>query len=124
MTFSDNIFTVFYSSIYFGLLLYWLPLLLCVAGYTHRTFINYQKDIKKRAEVENILEENKEIHAYYSPTDTVGTIIGRILVCIVPCVNLWAAVFDIGPKFFSDFFCWIGKVFDIPLVPEIKKNSK
>lgn len=54
----------------------------------------------------------------YKPTDTVGTIVGRVLVSWLPVANLWAALFDLGPEVFGRFFRWIGKVFDQPLVPK------
>lgn len=96
-----------------GLLLYWLPLAVCLIGYVVRTWRNYQKDIKARA-----------ADSIYTPTDTIGTLIGRALVSVVPVANLWASVFDLGPKIFGRFFKWIGNVFDQPLVPRIKKDSQ
>jgi hypothetical protein len=92
-----------------GFLLYWLPLSLCVYGYTIRTWLNYQKDVKDRESME-----------FYSPTDTIGTLIGRGLASTIPVVNLWAASFDVAPRLFSALFKWLGRIFDQPLVPKKK----
>lgn len=96
-----------------GVALYWVPLSLCVYGYTVRTWFNYQKDVKAR--------DNEK---HYSPTDTIGTLIGRGLASIIPVANLWAASFDVAPKLFTSFFTWIGKVFDVPLVARRKETKK
>lgn len=94
-----------------GLMLYWLPLSICSFGYTIRTWKNYQKDV-----------ENRDTKEFYSPTDTIGTLIGRGLASIIPVVNLWAASFDVATHIFSTFFKWLGRVFDQPLVPKKRKS--
>lgn len=86
--------------------LYWLPAAICVVGYTMRTARNYMVD-----------KRDRETKKYYSPTDTIGSLIGRALVSFIPIGNLWAAMFDVSPEFFGRIFEWIGKVFDQPLVP-------
>ena len=91
--------------------LYWAPMAMCIVGYTARTFRNYRADVVKR--------EAKE---FYIPTDTVGTLIDRALVTVLPIANLWAACADVGPQMFDKLFAWIGRVFDQPLVPR-KKDS-
>ena len=101
-----------------GPLLYWVPLSFCAYGYTIRTWVNYQKDVATRdAEIMQLAKP--PVHTvFYRPTDTVGTLIGRALITIIPVANLWAAVFDIAPKVFGSLFKWIGRVFDQPLVPK------
>lgn len=96
-----------------GLLLYWLPLAVCLIGYVVRTWRNYQKDIESRAS-----------DSIYHPTDTIGTLIGRGVLTILPVGNLLAATFDVAPMLLGRFFSWIGRVFDQPLVPRIKKGSQ
>lgn len=91
-----------------GLLLHWLPLGFCAFGYLLRTHRNFCKDKAKR----------EEPGAYYHPTDTLGTLIGRGLVSVLPVANLCAAIFDLAPEVFCRWFEWLGKVFDIPLVPD------
>jgi hypothetical protein len=87
-------------------LLYWVPLTFCVVGYTWRTWTNFRKDRKARENDKN-----------YYPTDTVGSLVGRALVSVLPLANMWAALFDLSPEVFGRLFTWIGKVFDQPLVP-------
>lgn len=104
-----------------GLLLYWVPLSFCAYGYTIRTWVNYQKDVAARAFAETPGNVNAPTYLqkeYYHPTDTVGTLIGRALITIMPVANLWASVFDLAPKVFGSLFKWVGRVFDQPLVPK------
>lgn len=121
-----------------GMLLYWLPLSICVVGYTLRTAENYQKDLIERDkyrksskirkemgsdELNDYVRKNKdEYSSYYSPTDKIGTIIGRALVSIIPVANLWAGMFDVAPRLFHRLIERIEKIFDTPLVPEIKED--
>lgn len=95
-----------------GILLYWTPLAFCVVGYTVRTARNYVNDKRMREKVQ-----------VYFPTDTIGTLVGRAVVSGVPIANLWAALFDVAPELFSKLFSWIGKVFNIPLVPAKKRSA-
>lgn len=92
--------------------LYWLPLALCAFGYTLRTGRNYRKDVQTRDDTANAAAK------YYTPTDTIGTLIGRAVVTVLPIANTWAAAFDIGPMLFGKLFNWLGRVFDQPLVPK------
>ncbi len=87
-----------------GLLMYWLPMLLCAFGYIARTFKRYRQCCELR-------DADK-----YFQSDTLGTLIGRAIVTVLPIVNLLAAIFDLGPKIFGNFFEAIGKVFNQPLV--------
>ena len=96
-----------------AIFLYWTPLLFCLVFYTVRTAQNYMKDKKNRETDPN----------HYYPTDTLGHVIGRIVASIMPIANIWAAIVDLGPKVFSSFFEWIGKVFDMPLVPRRKTDD-
>ena len=114
-----------------GLILYWLPLSLCVTGYTVRTMENYRKDtiqrqkrinylaLKKSKEQEggDVESINSSLRVYYNPTDKIGTLLGRALVSICPIANLWASVFDVFPNMFGKILSTIEKIFDTPLVP-------
>lgn len=101
-----------------GILLYWVPASLCAFGYTVRTFANYQRDVSKRAEVALISEDPSSRESrYYSPTDTIGALVGRAIVTIIPVANLWAATFDVAPSLFGRFFSYLGRVLNQPLVP-------
>lgn len=131
----------FWMTGWLGLLLYWLPLSLCVFGYTLRTAENFQKDLIERDKVLNyemklkelegdvdaldrlyssVRIENEKYATYYSPTDRIGTLIGRVLVSIIPIANLWAGMFDISPRLFSRLIERIEIIFDTPLVPSNK----
>ena len=114
-----------------GLFLYWLPLSLCVVGYTIRTFDNFKTDVSEREKylrylsikqekIDSGKDLDKRITCYYRPTDTIGTLIGRALVSITPVANLWAGVFDVAPRMFSRVIKIVEKAFDTPLVPEPK----
>ena len=108
-----------------GFSLYWLPLSICAYGYTVKTWLNYQKDVatREKSEAEYSAAETdagRRGATYYSPTDTIGTLIGRGLAATLPVVNLWAACFDVAPKLFESLFKWFGRVFDQPLVPKRK----
>jgi Ca2+/H+ antiporter len=94
-----------------GMLLYWLPLAFCLVGYTLRCWQDVRHDLQKRQEA-----EEKQKLAYYQPSITVGTILGRAVVSVVPVANITAGVFDLAPRLFGDFFNWLGRVFDFPLV--------
>ena len=103
--------------------LYLAPLTLCFYGYTIRTWINRNKDVKQRRD-----EENKVIGEYghvvsYSPTDTIGTLVGRMIATVTPIVNIWAALFDVAPEVFNRFFKRIGKILDQPIVPKRSENE-
>jgi hypothetical protein len=108
--FLTSIPTDFTFTNWMGILLYWVPFSLCVFGYTVRTHLNVQKDLAARA----AKPDN------YYPTDTVGTLIGRGVVTVIPVANLWAALFDVAPKLFCRLFNWFDKAFNQPLVPRRK----
>lgn len=111
---------------WFALLLYWMPLSICFVGYTLRTFENYHKDLRNREIYErsqapkppNFPDTKIKYVGYYDPTDTIGTLIGRAIVSIVPVCNIWAAMFDVSPRLFERFIYRIRKLFDQPLVPK------
>ena len=92
--------------------LYWLPLAVCVVGYFARTWRNFRKDRHER-----------DTASYYRPTDTVGTLIGRGIVSVVPIANLLAAAFDLAPEMLGKFIDKIAKVFDQPLVPKRRESD-
>ena len=98
-----------------AMLLYWLPLALCAYGYFIRGIQKYRAELQKREQA-----ESKDPPDYYNPELTIGTLIGYALLIVLPIANLFAATFDVAPRVFGDFFVWIGKVFNIPLVPKRK----
>ena len=104
----------------FGFALYWIPLLACFVGYTLRTIKNYKKDVKERDEG-YITQYSNTPSQIYSPTDSVGDILGRIFVSIMPIANFMCMIADIAPAFFGKFFDWLQKTFSQPLVPDSNK---
>lgn len=95
-------------------LLYWLPVAFCTLGYIARTARNFAHDRKQRITP----------NAFYRPTDTVGSLIGRAMVSILPVGNLLAAIFDLSPEVFGKFFDLLRRVFDQPLVPDFQDGAE
>lgn len=93
-----------------AMLLYWIPLAVCSFGYLIRTFKNYLKDKNRR--------DGNDDNTYYTPTETLGDLIGRGLISIIPIANILAAIFDVMPEILSKLFHWIGEKFNKPLVPD------
>ena len=128
----------FWFTGWMGLLLYWLPLVICLIGYTMLTFKNYRTDLIEREKFRRFKEKRDSLPAekiedfikfesarntqeyiyHYSPTDRLGNVIGRGIVSVVPVVNLWCAVVDVSPDLFKHFFEKLEEVFDTPLVPK------
>lgn len=100
-----------------ALLTYWAPLAMCAYGYAARSIFDYRDELRLR----DLHEKGQCKYSVYSPTLTIGVLLGRALVALCPVANLFAAIFDVAPKVFSDLFAWLGKVFDIPLVPKRDK---
>lgn len=96
--------------------LYWLPMGVCLFGYLRRSVKNYRQDVALRSEADT------KPNGYYSPTDTIGTLIGRTIVAVMPVGNLIASLFDLAPELLGRFFEWIGRVFSKPLVPKRSKQ--
>jgi hypothetical protein len=117
----ENVFTLALAEIttIWGILLYWVPLLMCAVGYLFRTVSDVSSDVKNRERLEQAGKS-----ADYYPTVRIGTLIGRGLVSIIPVANLLAAIFDVSPEIFGNFFKTLGKIFNQPLVPGRKVEPK
>lgn len=87
-----------------GLLLYWLPVMICAQGYLARTIKRYRAAVALRDK------------GQFFRSDTVGTLIARAFATFCPVFNLLAMICDLGPKLLGGFFTKIGKAFDRPLV--------
>lgn len=107
--------TVYFNSL-FGFLLYWVPVGICAAGFTIRTLSNCAKEVKIREEYE------KHKRDYYEPEETIGRIIGRVIVTFIPIANLGMAVFDFGWGFINGLIKFLSQVFNQPLVPYRKRS--
>lgn len=95
-----------------GLMLYWLPVVVCAQGYLMRTVKRYRECVAARA-------AGKHFHS-----DTIGTLLGRLIATFCPVLNLLAAICDLGPKLLAGFFQRIGKMFDQPLVRPTRTDTK
>lgn len=100
-----------------ALYLYWFPLAICLVGYPIRLVYLVKKDLELRREAASV-----EPGGYYHPTVTVGSILGMVLLSLVPLVNLMAATFDLTPKMLPKVCDWFRELLDIPLVPRRKKS--
>jgi hypothetical protein len=92
-----------------GLLLYWLPLVLCVIGYTVRTWKDYNYELERRE------QSVKDRYTYY-PNLTLGVVVGRIFSSVVPVFNILALVFSIGGPMLRSIAEFVHTVFSMPLV--------
>lgn len=97
--------------------LYWLPLIGAATIYFFRTVIEIRRDLANKREVFDTTSER----THYYPTVTVGTIVGRILLTVIPVVNLVVFVFDCAPALTKRFFSTISEILDMPIVKPIRK---
>lgn len=107
-----NLYFVQLSETALCIILYLVPFVLCAIGYIERTWINYQKDRVERDRL-----SDKPDWKIYRPTDTIGSLLGRAVVTILPIVNLLAALFDVCPEMYGRFFYWVSKLLSYPIVP-------
>lgn len=91
--------------------LYWVPLLVCLIGYLSDCVSDYKSDYERHTT------------DFYYPKLTVGKILGRLIVSFVPGVNIAIALFSHFFILISKFFHYLGKVFDIPLIPARPQGS-
>lgn len=102
-----------------GVLLYWVFVLICLTGYSYKTYLAFKKDLARRA-----LESSGDMKKFdfYTPKLTYGKVLGRIFVAFVPVVNIWCAVFDISVLriAFSTVFSMLAK----PVVPRHKDTEQ
>ncbi len=90
--------------------LYWLPMALALV-YSVWSFIEeYACDMKNRND------------KYYTPSLTVGTILGRLVLSVLPYFNIPYAVFRAFPKLFESMATIIEGICNIPLVPPKKEK--
>ncbi len=92
-----------------GLLLYWVPLVLCLIGYTARTWNDYKHEIVRREQCV------KDRYSYF-PNLTVGVVLSRIFSSVVPGFNIMALVFSISGPMLASIWEFFSAVFSMPLV--------
>lgn len=95
-----------------GIVLYWVPAGLCIVGYIYSTVVDYLADLDDRSTA-----------SHYKPDLTVGRILARILLSVIPGVNIALAVFQMLPRVVSTVCDWLGETFNTPLVPDSKAHK-
>ena len=83
-----------------ALFTFWIPMSVCLTVYLFRFIGAYKRDLDKCQD------------EYYKPELTVGIVIWYLIISLMPCINLFALVFDCG----SSVFKWLGDFFSVPLV--------
>lgn len=96
-----------------GALLYWLPACICAVGYVRKSVLEFCQDRRNR---DSALRSGGP--SFYTPSLTVGLILGRTLVAAFPGINIPVAIFQHLPTLLGRFFRWMGGLLDIPLVPK------
>lgn len=112
----------FYNSIYFEIILYWIPVMICLLGYTYKTYQNYLLAIKRRdlsnGEFLTLLGEKIKVsNINYYKTDTYGMIVLRIVFSFTPGLNIVVIFFDHIPKILGKYFNAFIDFLDSPIVP-------
>ena len=105
-------------------------MLICMIGYTDKTLFELKRDVVRRTECEKLqVEVEAEALATgkaerwspnYSPTLTVGHILGRAIICFIPILNFITALFKFSFQFIGTLIEVFGKFFDAPIVRERK----
>jgi hypothetical protein len=101
-----------------GIISYWVPVAICLVGYTVRTFVNCGKEYRERMSY-----AAGDLYRY-EPTETVGLILGRMITCFIPIANLGVAVFDFGATYLEMFVKFLDRAFNQPLVPRLKSTER
>ena len=98
--------------------LYWVPLTLCLIGYTVRSWNNYQDDIEK-------INAAKTCNSYYTVRGqlTIGTVLGRFLGSIIPGLNILCLVFSIGYSMLNSILETLGNFLSISLAGSYKSSK-
>lgn len=91
------------------LLFYAIPACICLISDVHKTVQDIKTDIRKRSE------------AYYSPEVTIGRLLGKLLLTLIPVVNIIKALMYLLTDFAEIVISFVDKVLSTPLVPK-KKN--
>ena len=108
---------------------YYVPLAFCAIGVPLRFItVGRQDVVAPRARTEWVAPEpdpanpnawrpNNTRPSYY-PKLTVGYMVGRVILSVIPVANLWYAAFHILPFLLTDFLATLEKWFDKPLFPD------
>ncbi len=91
---------------------YFLPLVICAISYIFETISDLAIDAR------HLKEYNNGDHSYYDPKTTVGLILGRAFLTVLPAVNIFVAIFSR----LGQILDWLGKTFNIAIIG--KKQSR
>lgn len=94
-----------------GIVLYWLPAGICAVYSVRLTIGDYRRDLQRRSRY-----LAGEGHSY-RPVLTVGVILLRAVVPLIPVANLMQAVFRAMPSLLYRAFSMVGRLLNAPLVP-------
>lgn len=94
------------------LFLYTIPVIVNALGYLIRTVKAYNKAVKRRDEGE------------YFQSETVGTIVARVIVSFLPVINIFSGIFSSGPEIVAAIYEHFSGILDIPLVKDLPKEAK
>ena len=92
-------------------LFYWVPLCICIFGFTLRTIFNIQQDKQKKEEYNKLNLNDK-----FYPKELRIDIFNRILVSIIPVVNILAMITDIFPELFYSTYHKIETWLEQPII--------
>ena len=92
------------------MLFYIVPLILCLIGYAYKTYLEYKRDLAREEDI-----------SFYVTKLTVGCIVIRVVVSVLPIINITALVFDLYQPKIENMWNGLVRLMDKPLV---KGNSK
>lgn len=106
-----------YATPYIAIGLYWLPM---VASLIRGIYVISSKYVQDRIQYKKAVEKNK----YFDSELTIGFIFWKMIVSIIPIVNIWVAVFSFLPGLVEKIFRTFGRFFSIKLVPSHEPTTR
>jgi uncharacterized membrane protein len=85
---------------------YVVPAVLCLIGYFFRTIKKVKEDQLRQLEHGD----------WYLPEETIGTVLGRIIISLIPGLNIVALLVDLFQETFEKIIPAIKRFVSIPLV--------
>lgn len=83
-----------------------LPAVLCLIGYFFRTIKKVKEDQLRQLEHGD----------WYVPEETIGTVLGRIIISIIPGLNITALLVDLFEETLEKIVPFIRRFINIPLI--------
>ena len=85
---------------------YVVTAVLCLIGYFFRTIRKIKEDKANR----------EQYGEWYAPQETIGTVLGRIIISIIPGLNITALLVDLFDETFEKIIPVIKRFINIPLI--------